>query len=313
VNQPLHNNAIPAHPEIRAQIAQNQNPVAQAPVPAPTPEPKEIPQEQQNALWDAFDVPREPSPSSVPPAPPPVQVTPPEMPPSPPEVPPSVDDLLSGAGSPAPQVYEPPAPAPVEPPPQQFQAPATPAPVDMGALQKQAIDFLMANEYKLNDEDRTQLISAPDEVLPKLAARMHVGIATQLAQQVAQAIPAMIQQHMETHMKAQRAELEFFGRFPKLNRPEWKPVIAESLQMVRQMNPQATREQIINEGAALAAFRINSKYSQSHVPQPPQQPRAPSQPYVPFAPGGGVTPPTNPNQTANPWADLASDPDFNPW
>lgn len=310
MNQPLHNNAIPAHPTIRAQQATA--PAAPAPVSAPTPEPIAPSQEQSNALWDAFEGADS---SPPPPPPPPVQAAPqpPAMPEMPPEVPPSVDDLLAGAGSSAaPQVYEPAvsqpqveAPAPVPPP--------VSAPLDVGALQRQAIDYLMANEYKLNDEDRTQLISAPDEVLPKLAARMHVGIATQLAQQVAQAIPAMIQQHMDSHIKAQRAEMEFFGRYPKLNRAEWKPIIAESLQMVKQMNPNANRDQIINEGAALAAFRINSKYSQSHSPQPPQPPRASSPPYVPFAPGGGVTPPTNPNQQANIWSDLASDPDFNPW
>jgi len=229
------------------------------------------------------------------------------MPELPPEIPQSVDELLAGG-----------APAPVQGhvEPQQAPAPAAPpvgAPMDFGALQKQAIDYLMANDYKLNDDDRTQLISAPDEVLPRLAARMHVGIASQLAQQVAQAIPSMIQQHMDTHMKAQRAEMEFFGRYPKLNRAEWKPVIAESLQMVKAMNPNATREQVISEGAALAAFRINSKYGQNHTPPPPQQQRSVAPPYVPFAPGGGISPPTNPNQSGNPFADLAADPDWNPW
>jgi hypothetical protein len=184
----------------------------------------------------------------------------------------------------------------------------------MGALQKQAIDYLMANEYRLTDEDRTRLISAPDEVLPQMAARMHVGIATQLAQQVAQAIPAMIQQHMDTHMKAQRAEMEFFGRYPKLNRPEFKPIIAESLYMVKNMNPQASREEIISKGAALAAFQIQSRFSNRQQPSAPQPPvRGSAQPYVPVAGGGGAVPPTNPAASANPWADLAADPDWNPW
>lgn len=302
MNQPLHNNAIPAHP----QLVQQQRQAATAAEPASVSTPIES---QPNALWDAFEGTSVPDSSPEPIAPPPVQVAPqpPAMPPPPAELPVSVEELLAGGDpSPAPQVQEPPsAPAPVAPPAN--------TPVDMGALQQQAIDYLMANEYKLNDADRTQLISAPDEVLPKLAARMHVGIATHLAQQVAQAIPGMIQQHLDTHLKAQRAEMEFFGRYPKLNRAEWKPVIAESLQMIKQMNPNATREQVITEGAALAAFRINSRFSQTHTPQPPQPMRGPTPPYVPVAPGGGVAPPTNPNQQGNVWADLAADPDFNPW
>lgn len=301
MDQPLHNNAIPPHPAIAAQQQ-----LATA-TPAPEATPVSPPSEESTSvqsLFDAFDGPKEADPS---PPPPPVQVQPPAPPEPPQEIPVSVEDLLAGGAS-AP-VTEAPAPqAPAAPQPQVPQAPT----VDMGALQKQAIDFLMANEYKLGDEERTQLISAPDEVLPRLAARMHVGIATQLAQQVAQAIPALIQQHMEGHLKAQRAESDFFGRYPKLNRPEWKPAIAESLQMVKQMNPNASREQIITEGAALAAFRIQSKYGNQHTPQPPQLPNSGQRPYVPVAPGGGVSPPTN-AQPANPWAELAADPNWNPW
>lgn len=310
MNQPLHNNAIPAHPGIAAQQQQAASVAEPVAAPAPIESP---PSSNAAALWDAFEGPQEPVSSPEPPPSPPVQAAPqpPAMPPTPPEVPPSVEDLLAGgASAPTPQVTEPPpvqAPVPAAPPPS-----AAP-PFDMAVAQKQAIDYLMANEYKLNDEDRNRLISAPDEVLPQLAARMHVGIATQLAQQVAMAIPAMIQQHLDSHTKAQRAEMEFFSRYPKLNRPEWKPIIAESLQMVKQMSPQASRDEVIAKGAALAAFQINSRYGNNHQPQPPQPPRGPVQPYVPVAPGGGFSPPTNPNQQSNIWADLASDPDFNPW
>lgn len=309
MNQPLHNNAIPNHPAIAAQIQGAQGVPAQT----STSEPAPNLQTEQNAsaLWDAFtnddSIPDSPSiPEPV------VQSVTPPAPPSPPqELPPSIDDLLSGPGAPAPvqTVEQPVAAAPPLPPqPQGIVQQAAP---DMAMLQKQAMDYLMGNEYKLSDEERTQLISAPDEVMPRLAARMHVGIATQLAQQVAQAIPAMIQQHMETHVKAQRAEMEFFSRYPKLNRDEWKPTIAESLQMVRQMKPQASREEIITEGAALAAFRIQSKMGNRHQPQPPQLSRGPTQPYVPVSTGGGMTPPTNP-QAQNPWAQLAME-DWDPF
>jgi hypothetical protein len=303
MNQPLHNNAIPAHPQIRAQ--QTGAPAPEAAVSAPLPIETSQREANATAMWDAFDeTPAAPSPPE-PVVPPSQAIQPPAAPEPPPELPPSVEELLvtGEVSTPAPVQREPQAP--------ELQAAPQSAP-DLAQMQSRAIDYLMANEYRLSDEDRTQLISAPDEVLPRLAARMHVGIATQLAQQVAAAVPAMIQQHMETHIKAQRAEMEFFGRYPKLNREEWKPTIAESLQMVKQMNPNATRQQIIDEGAALAAFRINSKFGNRYTPQPPQPPRSANQPYVPVAAGGGVTPPTNPNQP-NVWADLAADPDWNPW
>lgn len=307
MNQPLHNNAIPPHPGIAVQQQQAATAAEQAPAPAPS-----EPSGQTQALWDAFDPPQAADPPPPPPSPPPMQVAPqpPPMPEPPPEVPASVEELLGGGASAPAQAFEPPQ-QPVQAPPAPVQAPAAPV-YDAAALQRQAMDYLMANDYRLNDEDRTQLISEPDVVLPKLAARMHVGIATQLAQQVAAALPVMIQQHMETHDRARRAEMEFFGRFPKLNRPEWKPVIAESLQMVKQMNPQATREEIISKGAALAAFQIQSRYGNRNVPQVPQPPRSSQSPYVPAAPGGGAPPPTNPAHGANVWDDLARG-DFDPW
>lgn len=310
MNQPLHNNAIPAHPGV---AQQQKAAVAAEPVSAPAPTERS----ESSALWDAFDERPEEgsSPSPVASPTPSAEVQPPPAPPPVAELPPTVEELLGGGSSP---VGEAPATTPEQPVPSQqpevSPTQAGPPPIDMAAVQKQAIDYLMANEYKLTDEDRTRLISAPDEVLPQMAARMHVGIATQLAQHVAQAIPMMIQQQLDSHMKAQRAEMEFFASYPKLNRPEFKPIIAESLQMVRQMNPKARREEIIAKGAALAAFQIQSRYSGQARPTAPQPPaRGPAAPYVPIASGGGAAPPTNPNQQPNIWADLASDPDFNPW
>jgi len=313
MNQPLHNNAIPQHPAVAAQINEARNNVAPEPAaPEPTPTPPQS--DNAQALFDAFDGPKsEPAPIPAPPVAAPQQAVSPQLPsqPQPPVEVPSIEDLLSGGNSPPvpqaqpqPVVQQPVPQVPVQP----MQMPQAP---DPAALQQQAIDFLMANEYKLSDEDRTRLISAPDEVLPRLAARMHVGIAQQLASQVAQAVPMMIQQHLESHVKAMQAETEFFSKFPKLNKAEWKPVIAESLQMIKQMKPQATREQLMAEGAALAAFRIQSQYGNRYQP-PPQQQMQPVQPYVPVAPGGGMSPPINPNQAPNIWTELGSQ-DWNTW
>lgn len=91
--------------------------------------------------------------------------------------------------------------------------------------------------------------------------------------------------------------------------------------MIRQVNPQASREEVMRDGAALAAVRLRTRLGNvqepAQMPALPQMPLAPApaqvQPQAPFTPaqsGGASEPvvPTDPNQ--NIFADLALDPDW---
>jgi hypothetical protein len=217
------------------------------------------------------------------------------------------------------------APAPQAPVPQQPE-------FDPAALEARAIEQLSKTEYALTDEDKNALIAEPDKVLPGLAARMHVRMQVQLAQQIAQILPGIIQGQLVQANKIQRLETSFFGQYPELNKPEFHKTVQESLAMVRQVNPQATREDVMRDGAALAAVRLRTRLSGAQEPaqlpalpqnmplaQPQAQPRAPvlpapAQPQAPFTPAqvGGVTEPvvpTDPN-AGNIFAELAMDPDW---
>jgi len=215
------------------------------------------------------------------------------------------------------------------------QTPSEPvAPVpqfDPATLEANAIKALTETEYALSDEQATMLIAEPDKVLPELAARMHVRVQVGLANQIAQMLPQMIAAQIQQQGKVQSLESSFFGAYPELNKPEFRTTVQESLAMIRQVNPQASREEVMRDGAALAAVRLRTKLggvqepaqlpvlpsmplSEASVVPPVLAQPAPAQPQAPFVPaqaGGASTPvvPIDPN-AGNIFAQLAMDPDW---
>lgn len=187
-----------------------------------------------------------------------------------------------------------------------------------------AVEHLLNTTYKLNDEQKQQLVSQPDVAIPQLAAQMHVQIATTLAtymhQAMQQMVPQMALTAMNKQMGAFKAEQTFFGQYPALNKPEFRPVVLQSLKLAKAYNPQATREQVMKEAAELAAFKLKVNLSQQHQ-QPQQQVRqphtpaqAPSNAMMPFmpAPPGGAPAATaqQGQQNDNIFGMLADDPNW---
>jgi hypothetical protein len=231
----------------------------------------------------------------------------------------SVEDLLSGGQFPD-------EPQPVAPPQQQYQqqqqqqqvpvqqqyqqqqpvqqqAPVQQAPTPED-LQAQAIDYLRGNTYRLDDDSIRRALTEPEAVLPALAARVHVNVVHEMAQQMHRVLPMMIEQEVQKRTAVMEAKNEFYRAFPKLNNPAWEPIVTESIGLAAQMHRGKDRQTIMREGAALAAYRLRG---QRQIPQAPNR----GLPYQPAAPGGGgAVVPTNPSQSANPWADLANDPDL---
>lgn len=193
---------------------------------------------------------------------------------------------------------------------------------DPAELEAKAIEALTNTEYALSEEETTLLISEPDKVLPGLAARMHVRMQVQLANQIAQILPGIIQSQIEGAAKVQSLESSFFSQYPELNKPAFRGTVQESLTMIRQVNPNASRDEVMRDGAALAAVRLRTKLGGAQEPaqmpalepMPLQPPQAAPQQTAPFAPaqsGGASEPvvPTDPNQ-GNIWAELANDLDW---
>jgi len=207
-------------------------------------------------------------------------------------------------------------------PPAPQEAPVQPQ-FDPVELEKQAIENLTNTEYVLSEDEKTQLIAEPDQVIPRLAARMHVRMQVQLASQIAQILPGIVGSMIEQQGKVQKLESQFFSQYRELDKPEYRSTVQESLNMIRQVNPQATREEVMRDGAALAAVRLKTRIGETTQQQP--RPAAPGnmpmgapspapQPQAPFTPAqaGGVSEPvvpTDPN-ASNIFATLAEDDDW---
>lgn len=228
----------------------------------------------------------------------------------------------SSQGAPSPQAQQP-------------QAPQAAPQQDYSALETQAIERLAASEYALPAEQAQLMVSEPEKVYPQLAARLHVRLASQIGQAVQQMLPSIVDNMVQQRMAAVELENQFYRSYPQLADPRFKPVVAASLRAVRQANPQASREQVMADGAAFAAMKLRlnlqaqnqgqpqqmavprfqpngQQAPQYQVPTQPQAQQYPQQPVAPFQPavGGGVGLPTNPQAQQNEFEVLANDPNW---
>lgn len=202
------------------------------------------------------------------------------------------------------------------------------APQPIGDITQQTIAHLAQTEYAMPKEVADKLVSNPEEVYPTLAATMHVRLATQIGQAVSTLLPPIVEKIVNSKLEAQRLENDFFRLYPLLADPRFRPVVAQSLSMARQANPQATREQVMNDGASLAALKLRiapqaqpvqaQVVAQAQGVQPAQvpvqQPNVAIAPLavVPFQPavgGGGALPNVQP-ELENEFEALANDPNW---
>lgn len=136
------------------------------------------------------------------------------------------------------------------------QAPAPAPTTDLSAMEAQTIAHLAKTEYALPEAVATRLVSEPEVVYPELAARLHVRLAGQIGQAMQQLLPGIIEQVVDRKIAAQSMENDFFRSYPQLADRRFRPVVTQSLRMARTASPQAGRDQVMSDGAALAAIKL---------------------------------------------------------
>lgn len=218
------------------------------------------------------------------------------------------------------------APQVQQAPQQTQQQPAQQPAQNYAAFEAQTIAHLASTEYAIPEDQARQMVAEPEKVYPQLAARMHVRLASQIGQAVQNMLPSVIDQMVEAKIRANNLEQEFFRTYKQLADPRFRPVVAASLRMAREINPQASPQQVMADGATLAAMKLRLNMNgqapaqgQPVVQQQPQQFRqqqpaqqyAPpqAQPFMPAQGGGGAVLPTH-QQEQNEFAALAMDPNW---
>lgn len=159
--------------------------------------------------------------------------------------------------------------------------------------------------YQLTQEEAEAFNEKPEEVLPKLAARLHYDAMLSNYNAVMAALPSVVQQVMEASRVANEAETAFFGEWPELKDPKYATAVKSAVRAYRSSKPDATREDVIKGAGTLAMVQLGlERKPQQQAPQTPTAPR--TLPPKPAAPSGSApTPPSRtPQEEDNVFAEL---------
>lgn len=209
---------------------------------------------------------------------------------------------------PAPAPTPAPAPAPTEPAPAPAPAstePVTPAPVAPTASNEEYSAWResrltqLESVYALDQEAANAMLTEPETVLPKLAAKVHMEVLENSMRAMQAMVPVMMQQIQHHTEINSRAKNLFTSINPDLADPRFEGAIMELGTVYRNVNRNAPPEEAARAIGNLvrAALGIAAP-AQGQAPAAPRAP-APA-PAAPFAPargaGGGAIPaaPSNP-------------------
>lgn len=218
----------------------------------------------------------------------PQPTTPPAPVASPAEAPKQTVPVVSAENPP--QKTQPPASAQQvsEAPQQAAQAPAPAvAEDDIVQLRQQYQETLRSKDYTLSPEDALAFVTEPETAVPRFAAQLHMRVMQDVGSAIRAAlstVPTMMEQMVTSQQQDQAARSEFYGEWPGLEKHH--DTVLQVMQLVRNAQPAATKEQVIRTTGILVATQLGVDPSQlrkqsSNAQQPPvarQQTQLPPQP-----------------------------------
>ena len=205
----------------------------------------------------------------------------------------------------------PPAPPAAEIPPQPAAQP-TPAqpgqpPADYQAWRQTRETELASTLYAINDADAQALLTEPETVLPRMAARMHREVMESTMRALQSVLPQAIQGYTQHEQANTQAKQFFSGVNPDLANPAYEPYILQFGEVYRKVNPSAGPEEAARAIGSLVRSALGIAAPQQGVSAPPamqvSQPAAP----VPFTPARGSGTGSAAPAPANPFAQLANE------
>lgn len=178
------------------------------------------------------------------------------------------------------------APAPSAPvasePPPATTPPVSEAPKSFQEIRKAAEEEL-AQMYAFTEEGKEAFAMSPETELPKLAARLYLDLHEAIFNGIVQQIPNIMQRQREVEQANSAGEKEFYGLFPKLQNETYKPTVINIIKAYRQLNPTATREQVMKAAGAMAHVTLGIPLEGEALSEAP--PPSPV-PFTPASPAG---------------------------
>jgi hypothetical protein len=165
---------------------------------------------------------------------------------------------------------------------------------------------LATNRYAINDDEASEMDISPEaaKAYSKGLSRVYMDAVTGAIGHMTKAMPQLLETALTTRETTGQAEKDFYTAWPKLNNPEYVPVIQRLGVAYRQLNPSVSKEDFIRDVGAQAhiALRLPVEEVAPVVPASVVTPIAPVQPFKPAgsgAPGGGSKGPINPFEALN--------------
>lgn len=248
-----------------------------------------------------------------------VEVTPAAAAAAAPTVPPVVPPVAAPAAPVAAQPAAPAVPAvqPSAPAQQDASPPLNPA--DPRALadaitanESAIIDHVAASVFALTPEEVEALETNAVEAVPRLMAKCLVRAQHNLLTQLPNLVPRMIEAHMQITRRNEENANKFYGRWPDIKKGEHGSLVNRFAHTYRQMNPNATLEQMVEDVGAMVmtAAKITATptapgaVALAHPMAPAANVVPQPSPFSPANPGGNGGPP--PSAEADPWSAILS-------
>ena len=123
----------------------------------------------------------------------------------------------------------------------------------------ETIDVLAKNHFALDDEQFREFDENPREFLPKLMGSLYLDSVQGAVSAILGQIPQIVSTLETRKTEELAAENKFYTQFPKLaEKPEFKEHVRKVSIMHRQLNPKATKEDMIRDVGlqASVAFKL---------------------------------------------------------
>lgn len=193
--------------------------------------------------------------------------------------------------TPAPSPVTEPAPAAAVAPAPEPSPAAAPAPaVDVQKLRNDE-HVRLTKAYALTEDMARQVMVEPEKVLPEMFARVQMNTAEMVASHIYASLPALIQQHLQVGTVAQQNERQFFDTWPELaKKPEYRATVENAIRTYRQLNPKATKEEVVRASGLAAMITLRLPLPQNLFVEPPA-PVAPAPSFAHAAPAASAPAP----------------------
>lgn len=162
----------------------------------------------------------------------------------------------------------------------------------------------LEGDYALDEASAAALLTEPETVLPKLAAKVHMEVLENAMRAVQAMVPVVVQQLNQHNDLNSKAKNLFTSVNPDLADPKFEPAIMQFGQVYRKVNPSSPPDEAARAIGSLVRAALGIAAPAASAPGPAV---APVQAPVPFTPARGAGGASAPPVSMNPFEQLAAE------